>query len=229
MRTLVISFVAALACATTAFAAEEYIDQDTKFRVSIPDGWQKYPKVADKIALVLASPRVEQSEAMCIVLGEAIEGTETAAQGDINEQMGGFDEAFWRSVAEDQNTKDVKVEATTEIRNGRKASLATIRYISTTDGKEAPTVERYILYVIPGRILMGECGTLAAHEKAEEADIKTVMSSLEPTGGGLISKLAPRGNEVRLLFQAGPRSTIGLAADMLKRARTERAKLHRHR
>jgi hypothetical protein len=204
-RTLLITTLAVFACAFGAVAsAEDYEDQETKFRVTVPDGWEKHPKLADKIALVLISPRFKTSDGMCIMMGEAVSGTETSSQGDINERMSGFDEAFWRSVAEDKNTKDIKVEATTEMRNGRNAAVATIRYVSTLNGTESAMVERYVLYVVPGRILMGQCGSLAAAESVEEADMKIVLTSFEPTSAGLISKLTPRQNEARLTLHAGP-------------------------
>lgn len=224
-----ISTLAVLSCSTTAaIAAEDYVDHENHFRVSIPAGWEHHVNVADKIDLVLLSPRVEKTEGMCILMGELSQEAEKISQQEINEGMGEFDDAFWRSIVEDKDTTDIKVEISTEMRDERKVALATVHYTVTTDGKPVPSVDYYILQIVPGVILMGQCGVPVAHVNEERADMKVVFDTFAPSGGaGIISKMTPPGNETRLL-NAGPRSTVALAAQALAAARAERTK-HRHR
>jgi hypothetical protein len=217
-----VTTLALAASSATAFAADDYVDSANGFKVSIPAGWQHRANAADGIDLLLVSPRFDKTEAMCLLLGDPAE--DALSQPELNEGVTKFDEAFWRSIVEDKDTKDIQVQVTFAMRKDRKVSLATIRFTQTIEGKDIPTIEHYVLQLVPKSILLGQCGMPAAHEAEERTDAKAVLESFEPAGTGVISKLTPRRNDTKLLTSSGAASLIAHGVTSL---RAERAKQRR--
>lgn len=181
-----------------AAVAEDYIDRTFQYRVSVPDGWKQVRGVSDnKEAAMfgLISPRFDSTAGMCLIASVGVDGTASVSQDALNEGMAKeIDEAFWRSTLEDKAVKDLTiVETKTEMKNGRRGFYAITRLTSTEEGKDRPEQQWHVLFVVPGRLHLGQCSVDIAKVSTEEPDISVVIASFEPTGsGGVISSLDPR-------------------------------------
>jgi hypothetical protein len=205
--------VSALGAQTVS--AEDYVDRANQYRVTVPDGWKalkaesKETEGASFFGLI--SPRFDTTSGMCLIASVNMEETRAVSQEDLNEGMSGeVNEAFWRSLIEDKDVKDVKiVETRTELKNGRRGYYATARMTSIEEGKELPEQQWHVLFMVPGRIHIGQCSVDVAQVSAEESDMTTVINSFEPTGsGGVISSLgrksAPAPQTAQLVLHGGP-------------------------
>jgi hypothetical protein len=171
----------ALAVTTAHAAPIEHIDRENRFRVTIPDSWQKLPAEGDTLDLVITSPRYNTTSAMCSAVGEPKPAWESATQEQLNGLSFRFNEAYWRNMVAEEGTTDIKIEATTEVRNGRNVYLAKAEYTTKEkDGTENRWIDRYAIQNAPGVFLMTLCGSYASKEEVERADILTFVGSHEP-------------------------------------------------
>ncbi|GEM_PF-1933588 len=194
--------------------AEDYVDRTFQYRVAVPDGWRQIrgeSKNKEAAIFGLISPRFETTTGMCLIASVGMNGTADVSQEALNEGMANeIDEAFWRSTLDDKSVKDLTiVETKTELKNGRRGFYAIARLTATDEGKDKPLQQWHMLFVVPGRIHLGQCGVDAAQVATEEVDIKSVITSFEPTGsGGMISKLEPRDAQApqtaQLVLHGGP-------------------------
>lgn len=215
MRPLALLFraVAMSIAGAAAAAAADYVDQNAQFRFTVPDGWQVAAPTErnDRIALVAAfSPRIAKTSGLCLFASASVAETASMSQQQLNEGMQSqIDEAFWRELMKDNSVKDVALlESTTELKNGRRGYYATARLTTVFEGKDHPEQQFMALFLVPGRMHMAQCSVDVAEVAAEEADIKTIISSFEPTGGAIVSSLQPRQTGERgaaLVLYSGPK------------------------
>lgn len=195
----------AAAGAGIALAAENYANDAKRFALTVPDGWTAVPGNAGPVDLALISPRFDQTSGLCIVVSKMMTESRHATQAALNDEMEkGVDEAFWRAIVEDKSARDTTVEQRSELRSGRRVFLATVRQTMKLGQEDTPMRMELALHVVPGLIMMGQCGANQAQFSAEQNDIKTVTDTLNPTAGVIASLDRPQGSSTLVLF-AGPR------------------------
>lgn len=195
----------AAAGAGGALAAENYANDAKRFALTVPDGWLKVPSDTGPIDLALISSRFKQTMGLCVIIGKQMTETRHASQAVLNTEMEqGIDEAFWRSMVEDKRARDTTVQPRSEMREGRRVFLATVRQTATIGQEDVTMQMELALHVVPGLILMGQCGANQAEYAAEQNDIKTITDTLNPTPGVIASLERPQGSSTLVLF-AGPR------------------------
>jgi hypothetical protein len=197
-----------------AATAEDYVDRTFQYRLTVPEGWKQVKGVSENNEAAifgLISPRFDSTTGMCLIASVGMNGTANISQEALNEGMTNeIDEAFWRSTLEDKTVKDLTiVETKTEMKSGRRGFYAIARLTSTDEGKDRSEQQWHVLFVVPGRIHLGQCSVDVAQISTEEADIKAVIASFEPTGsGGVISSLEPRDAQApqtaQLVLHGGP-------------------------
>lgn len=208
MRTIaaIALFVGMIAAAggERALAGEKYTDEARRFSLTVPDDWMKIPGGMGPIGLGLASPRFDQTGGMCMVASQFVTETRNQSQAALNEEMaGGINEAFWRSMMEDKDTRDTTVESRSELRSDRRVFLATVRQITKYSKGEVPIRIEIALHFVPGLFLMSQCYANQAEFALEQNDIKTVTDTLNPIAGVVARLERPGGSSTLLLF-AGP-------------------------
>jgi hypothetical protein len=206
--------LAASVIGAQAATAEDYVDRTFQYRLTVPDEWQavKGESKGQEVSIFgLISPRFDSTSGMCLIASIRTGSTADISQEALNEGLvGEIDETFWRSTIEDKTIKDLTiVETSSELKNGRRGFYATARLTSIIEGKDRPEQQWHVLFMVPGRIFLGQCGVDIAQVSAEEPDMKTIIASFEPTGsGGMISKLDPRDAQApqgaQLVLHGGP-------------------------
>jgi len=207
-----IAIAASVLGAQTA-TAEDYVDRTFQYRLTVPDGWEtvKGESKGKEVSIFgLISPRFDSTSGICLIASVGM-SSGGLSQEALNEGMADkVDEAFWRSTIADKTVKDVSiVETSSELKNGRRGFYATARLTSIIEGKDHPEQQWHVLFMVPGRIFLGQCSVDIAQVSAEEPDMKTIIASFEPTGsGGMISKLDPRDAQApqtaQLVLHGGP-------------------------
>jgi len=207
MRKAVIMAVLGM-LAPLAANAEPHRSDLRRYTVDVPEGWTKVDGDMSLIDLIMASPRAKDTGGSCILMSRDVVDTRKMTQAAINdltkEQV---TEAFWRAVLQHQFAKDLQVETRSEMRDDRLVHLASVRVTFTQGGKETPLQGEVLLHAIPGTSYMAQCAAQQPHFAAEEADIKTVITSYNPSAG-VIAKAdpAPVAPETAVLtLYAGPR------------------------
>lgn len=189
--------------------AEDYVDANDRFKVVIPAGWKSNTPPDATMSLFLVSPRAEQSQASCALGRKLSDETKSMSQAQVNEAFEqGIDEAFWRAIVEDKQTKDVAIEATSELRDGRRIFRATVRFTSIKAEGDTKEQARFILRPLPGATYAALCRLLEEFVAAEDADLRTIFDTFEPIPGLVASlppKSAPPFKPARLTLFAGPR------------------------
>jgi len=206
--------LAATVIGAQAATAEDYVDRTFQYRLTVPDGWQavKGESKGQEVSVFgLISPRFDSTSGMCLIASVGIAGSASVSQEALNEAMAEkVDDAFWRSTIADKTVKDISVvETSSELKNGRRGFYATVRLTSIVEGKDYPEQQWHVLFMVPGRIFLGQCSVDIAQVSVEEPDMKTIVTSFEPTGsGGMISKLDPRDAQTpqtaQLVLHGGP-------------------------
>lgn len=209
MRTLaavaLLAGMFAAAGAGGALAGEKYANDAKRFAVTVPDGWMKVAGDAGPIDLAMLSPRFKETMGLCVVIGKLTAETRNATQAALNAEMEqGIDEAFWRAIVEDKRARDTTVEPRSEMRDGRRVFLATVRQTATLGQEDITMQMELALHVVPGLLLMGQCGANQAQYALEQSDIKTITDTLNPTPGVIASLDRPQGSSTLVLF-GGPR------------------------
>lgn len=191
--------------------AEDYVDRTFQYRVTVPDGWQvvKGETKGNEVSVFgLISPRFETTSGLCLIASVGVRSSSSISQEALNEGMAEkVDEAFWRSTISDKTVKDITiVETSSELKNGRRGFYATARVTSVIEGEDRSEQQWHVLFLVPGRIFLGQCSVDVAQVSTEEPDMRTIIASFEPTGsGGMISKLDPRDAQTaQLVLHGGP-------------------------
>lgn len=210
------ALVAAIALSQVA-NADNYVSEEKQFEVTIPAGWSHTVGEGGMIDLILASPRFKESMGLCVLISREIAETRKDSQAKIDEEAGAeINEAFWRAVMTDKNTKVNSVVSKSEMRNGRRVHFGTVGVTSTLEGKEVNLQIDMVLHVMPGKAMMGQCGANIAQLDAERADIQTVINSYNSTGTGVVAKLDPHHKTENLSHTLNEALTTG-AKDMIRR------------
>lgn len=187
--------------------AREYIDKEAGFRVTVPNDWQTAGTPKGEIKLILVSNRFETTEGICPIAADVVSSSRSLTQDQINEGMKSqIDEAFWRDVITDEETKDVVIEeAGSELRNGRRVYHARARALEKNDGGYQPVQYRLGLHLLPGRVIMLMCGVKLEHVRIEDQAMTIIAGSLEPDSADVVA-LAPQPHPAaRLVLFSGPR------------------------
>lgn len=219
-----------LASLTVAAAAERYVSEFRQFEVTIPDGWEHQPINGEMLQLGMTSPRVATTRGICMILKLEVSETLHMTQKEINESGAkDINDDFWRTMASEAGSKNVTVQARSEMREDRRVYLATLRYSSTVDGEEFAFHSEMLLHAIPGRLLASNCLADQAQIAAEATDFKIVSDSFNPLGSGVIARVQPPRTSAPL---ATPRMPYAGARSMLttslKEATGRSAKHHAH-
>jgi hypothetical protein len=210
LRTFALS-VLALTCVVSGTAtAAPYLDEERRFEVTIPEGWTHVAgQAGSPIGLGIISSRFKQTLGLCVLISIEVAGTRKTSQAIINEELAKeVDDAFWRGAMQDKNAKDVTIASRSEMRGDRRVFLATAQLTTKLGGEDVPVQTEMALHVVPGRMLVGQCGAKQAELAAEQAAIKTVMETFNPTGEAVVAGFASppqvlQGTSTLSLF-AGP-------------------------
>lgn len=206
MRQLIAAFTIALIGAFAAWAGTDYHDPEGRFRVTVPDGWASQRLTGTPIALAMASDRIKETGALCIVLAQNVPETRSMQQSDLDEAFGPMlNEEFWLTML-----KSVKVPGSvtlessgTEPRQGRTTYFVISKYTRPDATGEQSSKSKMVLHVVPGSMHFINCLTKYDQYAQEEANLEVVFASYAP-GSGLIASLSPRGPSLLKLY-AGPR------------------------
>lgn len=204
---LAVPLLAGLGAGAAWADAREYIDKEAGFRVTVPNDWEAAGTPKGEIKLILVSKRFETTEGLCPIAADSVSTSRSLTQDQINEGMKSqIDEAFWRDVITDEQTKDVVIEeAGSELRRGRRVYYARARALEKNDDGYRPVQYRLGLHLLPGRVIMLMCGVKLEHAQTEDQAMTIIASSLEPDTADVVA-LAPRPQPAaRLVLFSGPR------------------------
>src|SRR5262245_44287943 len=89
-------FVLLFVALAVAASAESYTDSKAMFRVTIPDGWEKSVRPEQGVTLLVISPRAKETIGFCFIASDALPGTETSTQEELDEALRDeFTKAAW--------------------------------------------------------------------------------------------------------------------------------------
>jgi hypothetical protein len=175
--------LAMLALMETAAVAEEVSDANNTFRLTIPDGWTKVPPPFAGVALIVASPRIEETGGSCNVIIAEVEETRSMTQAEAEAlAIAAFTEEAWKAeIASIRFVKSVTIEQSgVKEHRGRKAFFVRAIVDFDLNGTVVSFKNLQDFHVIPGRMYAVTCASLAAAYDQEAADLETIMASFEP-------------------------------------------------
>jgi hypothetical protein len=185
---------AAFVLAATALAGE-VTDPSNTFRMTTPDGWTSDTPPTPAVAVVVISPRRNETGGNCNVVSAADESTKKLSQAEVEAMFDGkINGDFWKaSLGMARGIKSTTIEKWGDkTQRGRKVFYMR----STSDfvvGDRALTVTQLAdFHVVPGRIYIVTCTAAAQSIAREETDFAAIMESFEPVPDILVSSLRPR-------------------------------------
>jgi hypothetical protein len=203
-----------------AAADERYFNEAKQFEVTVPTGWKTLATDGGMIDLVLSSPRFEKTMGLCVLISRDVSDTRNDSQAKIDaEASTQINDAFWREVMTDKNTKVTSVQSKSEVRGGRRVYFGTVGVTSTLDGKDVNLQIEMVLHVMPGKGMMAQCGVEISQVELEKADIQTIINSYNSTGTGVVASADPHhqhGSTAKLSITLSEALTAG-AKDMIGR------------
>jgi len=182
----------ALGQSAVANADERYFNEAKQFEVTVPTGWKALATEGGMIDLVLSSPRFEKTMGLCVLISREVADTRSDSQAKIDEEASSqINDAFWREVMTDKNTKVTSVQSKSEVRGGRRVYFGTVGVTSTLEGKDVNLQIEMVLHIMPGKGMMAQCGVELSQVELEKADILTIINSYNSTGTGVIAAADP--------------------------------------
>jgi len=202
-------------------AAEEYTDAAAHFRLTIPEGWEKSINPEQEIALLVISPRAEETLGFCMIQSSPLPGTDTLTQEEIDESLAGhFDKPFWEGALKEAGMKDAAIETTGEEKQNRRNTYFAVA--SYADGDRRIKL-KVVSHFVPGRAQSLYCVAYAEGYAREDADFETVFDSFTPLDGGLVAGRNPRSPSATLGTMKGafdPRVMRNTTAEGSRAVRT---------
>jgi hypothetical protein len=198
-RFATIAIAAALVVSQSAVATadERYFNEAEQFEVTVPTGW-KHLAATDGgiIDLVLSSPRFEATMGLCVLISSDVADTRKDSQAKIDQEASTqINDAFWREVMTDKNTKVTSVQSKSEMRGGRRVYFGSVGVTSAIDGKDVNLQIEMVLHIMPGKGMMAQCGVETGQAELEKADIETIINSYNSTGSGVVASANPQHNQ----------------------------------
>ena len=218
VNTLIAASLATLALATAA-AAGDFSDTDRRFRLTAPDGWTTQPSPGEPIALVIASPRIDETRGNCNVFAGKNELT-GKSQAEVDQLAGELvnNEAFWKSAI---GSVAMFKSTTIDKFGARNADGRKVFFVKATSRAEANGVSLMVTQVqdmhpTPGMTFAVTCTALTDKFGAEENDFASIMTSFKPYLGTMVAWAQRPVNYGATRNDAGRAAHIGMTAGTLR-------------
>lgn len=216
-RPLAVS-LAAIALVATATAGE-FTDTDRSFRMTAPDGWVSQPVPGAPIALVIASPRFNETRGNCNVFtGKNEMAGKSQAEVDQLAESAVNNEEFWKgALGTVQMFKSTTIDKFgSRDAGGRKAFSVKATSLAESNGVSLKVTQAQEMHPTPGMTYAVTCTALADKFAMEEADFTSIMTSFKPSMGLMVSWTRTYTSPVAVRNNTGRAANTGFAAGTLR-------------
>jgi hypothetical protein len=209
LRTLVTAVALVSATSVAIGAATTYRDEDGRFMIGVPTGWQTHkPAKADLIAVRMVSPLDRKQGGLCVVLASDTPQTREMAQADIDEAFAKlFTTDFWKKSFAAGGFKEVVLDDAGQLMHkGRKAYfLVATASAKGEDGKVFEAKSKQVLHVVPGNLFFVQCTAAKADYPLMTKEFDQIFASFEARPNERLVSLPPQSTPSVLTLFAGPR------------------------
>lgn len=174
----------------TSTTAREFRDAERRFHLIAPDGWAEMPSPGEPIALVLGSPRFDVTRGNCnIFVGKnELSGK---SQGEVDKTANDIvnNEAFWKaSISSVPILKSTTIDTfgSRDV-DGRKVFFVKATSDAESNGAKFKVTQLQDMHPTPGMTYTVTCTALTDKFSAEEKDFASIMTSLTPSVGALVT------------------------------------------
>jgi hypothetical protein len=206
-RFLVVVF-AALAFASAAQASgTPYRDSNGRFAVNVPDGWVTAKPTTEGLALIMGSTDAPQSGGICAIAFQAMPGTNSASQGELDQIFEKLlTSEFWSLSFKALGYNDVTVESSGSADNHGRKTFYVVATATFADPAGSPmkVKSKEVLHPIPGSLHGVTCVAKADIYAASEPLFEDVFASFVPKGADIVAQAPENGRSVLTLY-SGPR------------------------